>query len=104
MAHAMVYFCAMARPWLTRGLAGTGGRFVPSPDDFAVEELPLYEPSGEGEHLYLRIEKRGLTTREIVRRAVEGFGVAETDVGYAGLKDKHAVTVQTISVRGIPEA
>jgi tRNA pseudouridine13 synthase len=86
--------------WLTEDLPGTGGSFRPGPEDFEVEEIPLYEPCGEGEHLYLRVEKTGLTTREVVRRAVECFGVAEADVGYAGLKDRHARTVQTISVRG----
>jgi tRNA pseudouridine13 synthase len=89
--------------WTTPGLPGTGGTFVPSVEDFLVEELPLYEPAGEGEHLYIRFEKRGLATRDVLRRVQSTFGVAETDVGYAGLKDKHATTVQTISVRGVAE-
>jgi tRNA pseudouridine13 synthase len=90
--------------WLTVEIPGTGGTFTPSPEDFEVEELPLYEPCGEGEHLYLRVEKTGLSTRELVRRAMTAFGADEADVGYAGLKDKHARTVQTLSVRGAAEA
>ena len=95
--------CSGAMRWLTEDLPGTGGSFRPGPEDFEVEEISLYEPCGEGEHLYLRVEKAGLTTRELVRRAVDCFGVAEADVGYAGLKDRHARTVQTISVRGVAE-
>lgn len=88
---------------LTADLPGCGGTFRPGSDDFEVEEIPLYEASGEGEHLYLTIEKVGLGTRDVVRRAVRVFGVDEAEVGYAGLKDKHARTVQTISVRGVSE-
>jgi tRNA pseudouridine13 synthase len=88
---------------LTQELPGTGGSFTPTPDDFAIEEIPLYEPGGEGEHLYVRIEKVDLTTRDVVRRAMEVFGVPEIDVGYAGLKDKHARSTQTLSLRGVDE-
>jgi tRNA pseudouridine13 synthase len=91
-------------PLLTNTIPGIDGSFEPNADDFEVTEVPLYEPSGEGEHLYLNIKKRGLTTRQVVRRAVEVFGVEERNVGYAGLKDKNATTIQTISVHGITEA
>lgn len=89
------------RRWLTADLAGTGGTFTASPDAFRVDELALYEPGGEGHHLYLRVEKRGWTTRDLVKRACQVFSVPDRDVGYAGLKDKHACTTQTISVLGI---
>lgn len=87
----------------TRELAGTGGTFDASPADFSVEELPLYEAVGDGEHLYVRFEKRGLTTRDVLRAAMRTFDLPEADVGYAGLKDKHATTIQTISLRGVAE-
>ena len=80
------------------------GAFTTSIESFFVEELPLYEPCGEGEHLYVGIEKRGLTTRQVVRRACELFGVSDKSVGYAGLKDKHATTRQVISIHGATEA
>jgi len=90
----------MKLPWLTEHLGRTGGTFTPSPTDFFVEEIPLYEPSGEGDHLYLRVEKSELTTRALVEHAVATFKVSERDVGYAGLKDRNARTIQTISVLG----
>ncbi len=75
-----------------------------SPDDFRVEEVPLYEPSGTGEHLYVTFEKRGLTTDEAVRSLARAAGVQPRDVGVAGVKDKHAVTTQTVSLPIPPAA
>jgi tRNA pseudouridine13 synthase len=69
----------------------------PAPDDFVVDEVPLYPQSGAGEHVYVRIEKRGYTTPAMLRAATRAAGVDERDVGYAGLKDKHAVTRQWLS-------
>ena len=88
----------MSEHFLTRELAGTGGSIKESPDDFRVEEIPLYLPCGEGEHLYISIEKRGMTTHQLLRRAAETFSVSERDIGYAGLKDSNATTIQTISI------
>lgn len=84
--------------YLTAGLPGTGGRIKPRPEDFLVEEQPLYEPCGEGEHLYLFVEKRSQTTTDVARRIGRMFNVHRSAVGYAGLKDKHAVTRQLFSV------
>lgn len=70
----------------------------PAPEDFVVDEIPLYPQSGSGEHLYARIEKRGFTTPAMVRAVTRAAGVDERDVGYAGLKDKHAVTRQWLSL------
>lgn len=84
--------------YLTADLPGTGGVIKQRPEDFLVEEQPLYEPCGEGEHLYLFIEKRGATTLELVKRVAKAFRIKRSDVGYAGLKDKHAVTRQHLSV------
>lgn len=74
------------------------GRIGEAPEDFRVDERPLYEASGEGEHLYLHVEKRGLNTDDLVRRIAKAAGVSPRDVGYAGLKDRHAVTTQWLSV------
>ncbi len=74
------------------------GRIKDSPEDFVVEELPAYEPSGAGEHLYVRFTKRGLTTEDAVRALARGAGVQARDVGVAGLKDKVGVTTQTVSL------
>ena len=70
------------------------------PEDFAVEELlPAdFAFSGAGEHLCLEIRKRGENSRWVARRIAAATGVAEVDVGFCGLKDRHAVTTQWFSV------
>src|SRR5688500_17210731 len=78
--------------------AGIGGVINERPEDFLVDEQPLYQPAGSGEHLYLFLEKRGTTTTEVVRRLAKAFRVGRSDIGFAGLKDKHAVTRQHFSV------
>ena len=77
---------------------GIGGVIKSQPGDFVVEEIPLYEPKGEGEHLYLRIEKTNVSHGELMSCLRRQFGVKEVDIGYAGMKDKAAVTTQTISI------
>lgn len=67
-------------------------------DGFGVEELAAYEPCGEGEHLYLWIEKRGLSTTAVVRALQRALRLDERDVGYAGRKDERGVTRQWLSV------
>ena len=73
------------------------------PEDFLVEELPLITPQGEGSHLWLEIEKRGANTDWVARQLASCAGVSGRDVGYAGMKDRHAVTRQWFSV-GLQEA
>ncbi|MEY2667982.1 MAG: hypothetical protein RJA59_620 [Pseudomonadota bacterium] len=84
-------------PFVTSDLPGSGGVLKASPEDFRVDEIPAYAPCGEGAHLWLQVEKRGRTTRDVVRELARLLGVAERDVGVAGLKDRHAVTVQWLS-------
>src|SRR5258705_13848293 len=84
-------------PLLTPELPGTSGMVRVSEEDFFVEELPLYAESGEGEHLYLTVEKRGRTTPEVARELARALGARERDVGTAGLKDRRAPTVQRVS-------
>lgn len=85
-------------PHLTVDMPGSGGVLKARPEDFLVEELPLYEPCGEGEHLMLFVEKRKLTTSDVVRRLAKAFKVKPTSIGFAGMKDKHAVTRQHFTV------
>ncbi len=68
------------------------------PEDFVVRERLGMAPEGGGEHLWLRIQKRALTTEEVARLLARHAGVAYRDVGYAGLKDRHAVTEQWFSI------
>ncbi len=89
----------MAR--LTSDIPGTGGRLRAEPEDFEVEELPLYPATGAGEHVLVEVEKRGIPTREAVRRIAGALGVSPEDVGVAGQKDARAVTRQRMSIRGM---
>lgn len=77
---------------------GSGGALRQTPEDFVVEELPAYAPSGTGEHLYLWVEKRGHTTAHVVAALARALRLPEQKVGVAGLKDRHAVTRQWLSV------
>ncbi len=86
---------------ITGGVPGTGGALRRDADDFTVHELPLYAPSGEGEHVLFEIEKRGMSTHEAVRRIARALRTRPTEIGTAGLKDARAVTRQWLSVRGV---
>ncbi|MCD4667770.1 MAG: tRNA pseudouridine(13) synthase TruD [Sulfurimonas sp.] len=72
--------------------------FKQSARDFVVEEIPLYEFSGEGEHLVMFVRKKNLSTMEMVGIFARYLGIKNRDIGYAGLKDKHAMTKQYISI------
>jgi len=72
-------------------------RIKSTPEDFVVEEVPLYEPSGEGSHVYVRFTKRDLTTEQAVSRIARALGAEPREAGIAGMKDKVAVTTQTVS-------
>ena len=85
-------------PYLSAHLPGIGGRLRMAVDDFVVEELPLYDAIGEGQHLYISLTKRGLTTKDLQHRLERLFGLRQGSVGFAGMKDKHAVTTQTFSI------
>jgi tRNA pseudouridine13 synthase len=73
------------------------------PEDFVVEEIPRIEPSGEGSHLWLWVEKHSANTDWVAGQLAKAGGCRHRDVGYAGLKDRHAVTRQWFSVPA-PEA
>jgi len=84
--------------WLTAELPGTGGIYKEQPSDFQVEEIPLYPCSGKGEHLYLWIEKEGISSYELLNQLKKGLKIKDREIGYAGLKDARAKTRQMISV------
>jgi tRNA pseudouridine13 synthase len=81
------------------GAAVLAARIRVSPEDFRVEELDAFEASGEGEHLLLTIEKRGMNTGFVAGAIARWAGVPDLAVGFAGQKDRHAVTVQRFSVQ-----
>lgn len=75
------------------------GRFRVSPEDFQVDEILDYAASGAGEHVFLVVRKRNLNTQDLARRMARLAGVPPKDIGYAGLKDKVAVSTQAFSAR-----
>ncbi len=69
-----------------------------TPDDFEVEENLGFEPSGDGEHLFLWVEKRGLGTMELIERLAREHTLSPSLFGHSGLKDKNALTRQWLSL------
>lgn len=84
--------------YITPDLPGIGGAIKSREEDFLVEEQPRYQPCGEGEHCYLFIEKRGLSTQDAVAVVARHFRVPRRAVGFAGMKDRRAITRQVVSV------
>jgi tRNA pseudouridine13 synthase len=93
----------MPLPYLTRDFPGVGGVIKQRPEDFFVQEIPLYEPSGMGEHVYCEIQKIGIPTFEAIDRIAKSLHVSTRDIGYAGLKDAKAISRQVISILGTSE-
>jgi tRNA pseudouridine13 synthase len=89
---------AMSPPLFTADLPGVGGKIRVRNEDFEVEEVPSYEPCGSGDHLYLWVEKRGMAPEFFARTIAQKLGISPGVVGTAGLKDRHAITRQWVSV------
>jgi tRNA pseudouridine13 synthase len=90
-------------PMLTGDLPGLGGRIKMEPEDFDVEEIPAYAPSGAGDFLYLWIEKRDMGAEFFVRQVARRLDIPAGEIGTAGLKDRRAVTRQMVSVPAVAE-
>lgn len=90
--------------FLTEDLPGCGGLFKALPEDFEVEEVPAYAPSGNGTHLFLWIQKQGKATAEVIDGLSRSLGISPRDIGTAGLKDRQAITRQFFSVPATAEA
>ncbi len=80
------------------GQPAATGAIRRDPEDFEVIELPAAEPEGTGTHLWLEIRKRNANTQWIAERLAAAAGVPVRDVGFAGMKDRRAVTTQWFSV------
>jgi tRNA pseudouridine13 synthase len=85
-------------PYITPELPGIGGEIKIEPTHFIVEEVPLYPPAGEGDHLFVQLTREGQTTREVVENLARTLGISPNGIGYAGLKDKHARVTQVFSL------
>ena len=88
----------MHSPLCFLGKPEVRGTIRTRPEDFQVTELPLVEPAGEGTHLWLEVEKRNANTHWVAERLAAAAGIHPRDVGYAGMKDRRAVTSQWFSV------
>jgi len=80
------------------GDAVLSARIREQPEDFRVDEVLGFAPSGSGEHLFVCVEKRAANTGWIAKQLSKWAGIAPMGVGYAGLKDRHAVTRQWFSL------
>ncbi|MCK4628784.1 MAG: tRNA pseudouridine(13) synthase TruD [Sedimentisphaerales bacterium] len=88
-------------PYLTERLPGVGGKIKVFWNDFFVEEIPLYEPCGRGNHLFIHVEKKGRATLDATVQIARALHISPQQVGYAGLKDTWAVTRQWLSLEHI---
>lgn len=84
--------------YISENLPGIGGRMRTCPEDFDVAEIPAYDISGDGEHLFLEITKKQITTQAAISELAGILNCKSSDIGYAGMKDRQAVTTQRISV------
>jgi tRNA pseudouridine13 synthase len=91
-------------PFLTAAVPGIGGLIKTFPADFFVEEIPQYERSGTGTHVYVLIQKKNLTTQDVIELIANELGVRNMDIGYAGRKDARAITRQWLSIEHIDPA
>ncbi|AMV36970.1 tRNA pseudouridine(13) synthase TruD [Planctomyces sp. SH-PL62] len=73
------------------------------PEDFEVEELPSVVPAAKGRYTFYRLSKRGIGTIEAVEAICRRWNIPSGRVGYGGLKDRHAVTVQYVTIFDGPE-
>ena len=84
--------------YVTADVPPIGGVLKQRDEDFFVEEIPLFEPRGSGDYLFLFVEKQGLSTLDMADALSRHFGVTRDAIGFAGLKDKRAITRQVVSV------
>ncbi len=95
----------MTLPFITAELPGFGGTLKAKPGHFVVEELPLYEASGAGSHLYVSLTREDMTTRYLAQSLARLFDLPVKQIGYAGLKDRRARCTQVFSLPDLqPEA
>ncbi len=91
-------------PLITPDLAGTGGQIKVEPEHFVVEEVPLYAPDGQGDHLFVCLSRSGRTTQQVIADLAAELRVPPRDIGYAGLKDRQARSTQVFSLPKVQPA
>jgi tRNA pseudouridine13 synthase len=88
----------IATPLVCNDLTPLDARLGGEPEDFVVDEVPAYLPTGTGTHLYLRVRKRLMNTQDLLHHLAQAAGVNQSELGSAGMKDRHAVTTQWVSL------
>jgi len=97
--HAQRLKAAMQQlPFVSADLPGVGGAIKKVPEHFQVEEILPYTPCGEGEHVFVTLRRKGWNTADVAAELAGPLGLKRRDVGWAGRKDKQAVTTQTFSL------
>ncbi|ACL17394.1 tRNA pseudouridine(13) synthase TruD [Methanosphaerula palustris] len=91
---------ALGMCWYASSTEGVGGRLRTTAEDFVVEEVPDL-PGGEGPFLLCTLTKRNWELQRAVKEIASSLGISHKRIGWAGTKDKHAVTTQTISLYGV---
>lgn len=86
-------------PLIKGDLPGVGGEIKSKPEHFKVEEILPYAPCGEGEHLFVTVRRSGWNTADVAKVLAKCFDCKNHEVGWGGRKDKHAITIQTFSIR-----
>ncbi|MEH6586052.1 MAG: tRNA pseudouridine(13) synthase TruD [Halioglobus sp.] len=90
----------MTTSWSTAaGEPVATGNLRSTPEDFRVYEDLGFEPEGEGEHVFLHLEKREVNTNDLAQRLSSLSGIHLKDISFSGMKDRNAVTRQWFSVR-----
>lgn len=84
--------------WALGSAPSASGQIRSRPEDFRVHERLAHAPEGEGEHLWIRLRKTGANTEWVARALARWAAVGAGAVGYAGMKDRHAVTEQWFSI------
>ena len=91
--------------YLTINQPGIGGRLKVKPEDFVVEEVPLYLPSGEGQHVYVEIEKTGLSTYAAIKAIAQALNISRQCDWLRRVEGCSGHHPQTLSIEGVmPEA
>jgi tRNA pseudouridine13 synthase len=88
-------------PYLTAEIPAIAAAIRRHLDDFQVDELPAYDPCGSGDHVYVRIEKAGISTRQAILDIATALRIAPSTIGAAGRKDARGITRQVVSVEGV---
>ena len=89
---------AMELPYFLSDFEGVGGVIKQRPEDFFVQEIPLYDPTGDGDHVMAEIQKVGISTFDACEYIARQLNRDRRDVGFAGMKDAQAVTRQIITI------